>query len=39
MCSRRKAEDFIQRGLVKVNGQVAEIGMQVNPSEDKVEMQ
>ncbi len=39
ICSRRKAEDFIQRGLVKVNGQVAEIGMQVNPSEDKVEMQ
>jgi len=39
ICSRRKAEDFIQRWLVKVNGKVAEIGMQVDPSADKVEMQ
>lgn len=39
ICSRRKAEDFIQRGLVKVNGQVAEIGMQVDPESDTVEME
>jgi len=39
ICSRRKAEDFIQRGLVKVNGQVAEIGMQVDPENDTVEME
>ena len=39
ICSRRKAEDFIQRGLVKVNGQVAEIGMQIDPENDTVEMQ
>lgn len=39
ICSRRKAEDFIQRGLVKVNGQVAEIGIQIDPENDTVEMQ
>ena len=39
ICSRRKAEDYITRWLVTVNGQVAEIGMQVNPETDKVEMQ
>ncbi len=26
LCSRRKAEEYIQRGLVKVNGRVASIG-------------
>ena len=26
ICSRRKAEDYIERWLVKVNGQVAKIG-------------
>ena len=39
ICSRRKAEDYIERGLVKVNGQVAIIGMKVDPDNDKVELE
>lgn len=39
ICSRRKAEDYIGRGLVKVNGQVAIIGMKVDPDSDKVELE
>ena len=31
MASRREADDWIGRGWVKVNGQVAEMGMQVAP--------
>ncbi len=31
MASRREADDWIGRGWVKVNGQVAEMGMQVTP--------
>ena len=31
MASRREADDWIGRGWVKVNGQVAEMGMQVGP--------
>ena len=31
MASRREADDWIARGWVKVNGQVAEMGMQVGP--------
>jgi len=38
ICSRRKAEDYIQRWLVKVNGQVAKIGESVCPNTDKVEL-
>lgn len=37
MASRREADDWIGRGWVKVNGQVAEIGMQVTPS-DRIEI-
>ena len=38
ICSRRKAEDYIERWLVKVNGQVAKIGESVCPEQDKVEL-
>jgi 23S rRNA pseudouridine2605 synthase/23S rRNA pseudouridine2604 synthase len=39
ICSRRKAEDFIWRGLVKVNGIVATIWMQVEWWIDTVELE
>lgn len=39
ICSRRKAEEYIERWLVKVNWEVAEIGMKITPEIDKVEMQ
>lgn len=38
ICSRRKAEEYIERWLVKVNGQIAVIWQQVCPSKDKVEL-
>ncbi|MDD3145227.1 MAG: pseudouridine synthase [Candidatus Gracilibacteria bacterium] len=38
ICSRRKAEEYISAGLIKVNGQTATIGMSINPEIDKVEM-
>lgn len=34
--SRRKSEDLIRAGKVKVNGHVAEIGMKINPRKDLV---
>ena len=38
ICSRRKAEEYILAGKVKVNGQVAtELGTKVNPEKDKIE--
>ena len=36
ICSRRKAEELISQGKVKVNGHPAQIGMQVNPHRDVV---
>lgn len=36
ICSRRKAEEFIERWLVKVNGQVAKIGESIFPWVDEV---
>lgn len=36
IASRRKAEELIAAGKVKVNGRVAEIGQSVNPGRDKV---
>jgi 23S rRNA pseudouridine2604 synthase len=33
MCSRREADDWIAKGWVKVNGQVAEMGVKVGPSD------
>jgi 23S rRNA pseudouridine2605 synthase/23S rRNA pseudouridine2604 synthase len=38
ICSRRKAEEYIERWLVKVNGQVAKIGESICPDTDKVEL-
>ena len=37
MCSRREADDWIAQGWVKVNGQVAEMGVQVLPT-DRIEV-
>ena len=38
VCSRRKAEEYILAGKVKVNGKViTELGSKVNPEKDKVE--
>ena len=36
IASRRKAEEMIRSGLVKVNGKPAQIGDQVDPAHDKV---
>jgi pseudouridine synthase len=39
ICSRRKADEFIVKGYVKVNGQViTELGFKLNPSVDQVEI-
>ena len=37
LCSRREADDWIAHGWVRVNGQVAEMGMQVGPG-DRIEV-
>lgn len=38
ICSRRKAEEYILQGRVKVNGQVVtELGIKINSQKDKVE--
>lgn len=38
IASRRKCEEYISQGKVKVNGQVVtELGTKVNPSKDKIE--
>jgi 23S rRNA pseudouridine2605 synthase len=36
LCSRRKAESLIEHGHVRVNGEIAKIGMNVNPEKDKI---
>jgi len=37
--SRREAENFIKRGLIKVNGKiVSQMGTQIDPDKDKVEV-
>lgn len=38
ICSRRKAEEYIRSGLVKVNWEIAEIGQSVEKGKDKVEL-
>ncbi|NPA38956.1 MAG: rRNA pseudouridine synthase [Thermodesulfobacteria bacterium] len=39
VCSRRKADELIKAGKVKVNGKViTELGIQVDPEKDKVEV-
>ncbi|MCZ8293269.1 MAG: pseudouridine synthase [Hylemonella sp.] len=37
LCSRREADAWVENGWVKVNGQVAEMGQQVTPS-DRIEV-
>lgn len=38
ICSRRKAEEYIASGMIKVNGKIAEIGQSIDPIIDNVEM-
>ena len=35
-CSRRKAEELIASGKVRVNGKIAAIGDKVDPKRDKI---
>ena len=37
IASRRKCEEFITEGRVKVNGKIVELGFKVDPEKDKVE--
>lgn len=38
ICSRRKWEELIEKGLVKINGEIAKIGQSIDPEKDVVEM-
>lgn len=38
ICSRRKAEEYIEKGFIKINGETATIGQSVDPDKDKVEL-
>jgi len=38
ICSRRKAEEYIEAGLVKVNGEVATLGQKADEAVDKIEV-
>ena len=38
VCSRRKAEELITDGKVKINGKIATLGQKVNPDVDKVQV-
>lgn len=38
IASRRKAEEYIEQGLVKVNGEVATIGQKADPEKDLIEV-
>ena len=38
VASRRKAEEYIEQGLVKVNGKVAKIGQKADPEKDMIEV-
>lgn len=37
IASRRKCEELIENGKIKVNGKLATIGLKVDPEQDKVE--
>lgn len=39
IASRRKAEEYIERGLVKVNGVVATLGQKADPAVDRIEVE
>ncbi len=38
ICSRRKAEEYIEKWFIKVNWETATIGQSVDPDKDKVEL-
>ncbi len=38
ICSRRKWEEYINAGLIKINGEKATLGMSVDPQTDKIEL-
>jgi pseudouridine synthase len=38
VCSRRKAEEYIERGLVRVNGKPAILGQRADPAVDTIEV-
>ena len=38
LASRREADEYIEKGLVLVNGKKAERGMQIDPKKDKVQL-
>ncbi len=38
ICSRRKAEEYIERWLVKVNWEIATLWMSVNPTTDEIKL-
>ncbi len=38
VASRRKAEEYIERGLVTVNGKVAKLGDKADPEQDRIEV-
>ncbi len=38
ICSRRKAEEYILQGLVKVNGKAATLGQKADPEADRIEV-
>ncbi|MBD5134050.1 MAG: rRNA pseudouridine synthase [Clostridiales bacterium] len=38
VCSRRRAEEYIQAGRVSVNGKTAEVGDKADPARDRVEV-
>ena len=38
ICSRRKAEEYIEAGLVRVNGEMATLGQKADPEIDQIEV-
>lgn len=36
IASRRKAEELVQMGKVRINGQIAQIGQRINPIQDQI---
>ena len=38
ICSRRKGEEYIEQGLIKVNGKVAKVGDKADPEVDRIEI-
>ncbi len=38
-CSRRKADEYIERGKVKINGRVATLGNDIDEKKDRVEVE